>query len=169
MDCDCGLRSINLIFYLNDVAIIVQYGWSIRDVPPNVFPSQKLLPANLRNQADIFFNIVVLISTGTGFCFLFHKMEPFERHFRMLALIHKDGTLKAMYQDGQLLDTFEAQQIFKLHKKAKVIIEVLFLVVIAEAQPFYLFNVFNNWEGAFQDYFTAIWIIVSIEHLVMSE
>lgn len=158
---------IYLTFYLVTLIIFVQYNFSYSAIPVNVMPSQKLLPAQFSDQADIFFGFVLLIGTCGSINLLFHKMDHFNVHFRMYATLNEDGTLEKIVQNGQTLSQQEAIKILQLHKKAKKIIQGLYILIQVECQPFYFFNIINNWKNGYVDYFIAIWISISIPNFVM--
>lgn len=154
-------------FYLVTLIILAQYDFNYLKIPANVLPSQKLLPAQFSDQADIYFGFVLLIGTCGGINLLFHNMDHFNLHFRMNATLNADGTLEKIVQNGQVLSQKEAVKIFQLHKKAEKIIQGFFVLIQVECQPFYFYNIINNWKNTFVDFFIAIWAAIVMPYFVM--
>lgn len=160
---------IYLTFYFINFGIFALYNYKYSIIPANVLPSQKLVPAQFSDQADIFFGFIIFIGTCCGLNLLFHNMNNYNVTFRMYAILHSNGSFKKIIQNGQVLNQKNAIKIFQLHKKAKKIIHFIFILIQVECQPFYYFNVINNWQNKFVDYFVAIWIGISVPFLTLSK
>lgn len=160
---------IYLTFYFICFIIFAHHNYKYSTIPVNVLPSQKLVPAEFSDQADIFFGFIIFIGTCCGANLLFHNMKNYNEHFRMYAILHSNGNLKKMLQNKQVIKHQTAIKIFQLHKKAKKIIQFIYVLIHIECQPFYYFNVINNWQNSYIDYFTAVWIGISVPFLTLSK
>lgn len=91
--------------YLLDILYLwlgSDFGWTFtgrRTIDGSL--GRKFLPSNIAPQADILWTEIVLMLLAVATLFLLHDMTPFEAKFRMKALVHADGSLREMRQNGQ--------------------------------------------------------------------
>ena len=85
----------------------------------------------------------------------------------MFAIVHPDGTLKEMIQGDSEIDPSEAEAIFRLHKRGKLINELLAVEVFVIAQTFYYFSIIMNWNNSMLDYAAAAWIGMELPSIIM--
>lgn len=161
------VQIINFFYYMVIAIVLLNQKFNYTILFAYVLPSQKLLPAQLSDLADAFFAFLIFIGNCCSINLLFHNMNDFNLHFRMYAIFNKQKHFEKMTQNGRKIEHNEAEKILNLHTKSKKLIQFIYVLIQIECQPFYYFNLFNNWENNFVDYFSAIWITILVPFFVM--